>query len=161
MDQTPAHEHHNPQLLKLIPKSSMRLIEIGCSSGALAREFKKANPSCNYLGVDVVPEYGDLARRYCDDVLTLDLDFADDDFFVDNAIRDCWIFGDTLEHFRNPWVVLERIRNVIPEGGCVVACIPNAQHWSLRRAYVRVTSGMKTLDCLTGHISAGSPDRRC
>lgn len=132
MDQTPAHEHHNPQLLHLIPKTSMRLIEVGCSSGALAREFKKTNPTCNYLGVDVVPEYAELARRYCDDVLTLDLDFADDHFFANNAIRDCWIFGDTLEHFRDPWAVLERIRTVIPESGCVVACIPNAQHWSVQ-----------------------------
>jgi len=41
MDQTPIHELHNPDLLKLIPHSASKIIEIGCSSGALAREFKK------------------------------------------------------------------------------------------------------------------------
>lgn len=41
MEQTPIHEQHNPDLLKLIPIQSKKLIEVGCSSGALAREFKK------------------------------------------------------------------------------------------------------------------------
>jgi len=132
MEQTPAHEHHNPELLRLIPQASMHLVEIGCSSGALAREFKKINPRCNYLGVDVVSTYAELAKRHCDKVVALDIEAADEGFFSDNAIRDCWIFGDTIEHLRNPWSVLERIRDVIPQKGCVVACIPNAQHWSVQ-----------------------------
>ena len=41
MEQTPGHEQHNPNLLKLIPIQSKKLIEVGCSSGALARELKK------------------------------------------------------------------------------------------------------------------------
>jgi hypothetical protein len=46
MKQTPVHEKHNPDLLKLIPIQSKKIIEVGCSSGALAREFKKisSNP---------------------------------------------------------------------------------------------------------------------
>jgi hypothetical protein len=41
MEQTPVHEQHNPDLLKLIPIQSKNLIEVGCSSGVLAGEFKK------------------------------------------------------------------------------------------------------------------------
>ncbi len=44
MKQTPLHERHNPDLLSLVPRESMKLIEVGCSSGALAREFKKLSP---------------------------------------------------------------------------------------------------------------------
>lgn len=44
MQQTPIHDVHNPDLLALIPPTANKLIEIGCSSGALAREFKKINP---------------------------------------------------------------------------------------------------------------------
>jgi len=46
MDQTPAHEQHNPDLLKLIPKDAKTIVEVGCSSGALAREYKKLNGGC-------------------------------------------------------------------------------------------------------------------
>ena len=131
MEQTPVHEHHNPDLLRLIPVASRSLIEIGCSSGALAREFKKVNSACHYFGVDIDPGFVDLARRHCDAVASLDVEQADDSFFIDQSGRDCWIFGDALEHLNDPWRLLRKIRRCLPSNGCVVACIPNAQHWSV------------------------------
>ncbi len=53
MKQTPVHDAHNPDLLAFIPPTSSRLIEVGCSAGALAREFKKIHPNCHYLGIDI------------------------------------------------------------------------------------------------------------
>jgi SAM-dependent methyltransferase len=132
VQQTPVHEKHNADLLRLIPPASAQLIEVGCSSGALAREFKKAHPGCRYLGVDIDPSYASLARRYCDETLTANIEEVGDSFFNAQQDRDCWIFGDTLEHLKDPWRVLKSIRRVIPDEGCVVACIPNAQHWSLQ-----------------------------
>ena len=131
MDQTPVHDSHNPDLLRLIPDHSVNLIEIGCSSGALAREFKKINPVCSYYGIDIDPEYVELARRFCDQTATLNIDEADEKFFKINGDRDCWIFGDTLEHLKDPWRVLKLIRANMPTDGSIVACIPNAQHWSI------------------------------
>jgi SAM-dependent methyltransferase len=132
MQQTPQHEHHNPDLLALIPASARRLVEIGCSSGALAREFKRGAPTCHYRGVEIDPGYAELAKRYCDEVVVCDLDGADEGFWQACSDRDCWIFGDTLEHLKDPWAVLRRIRSLIPPSGSVVACIPNAQHWSMQ-----------------------------
>jgi 2-polyprenyl-3-methyl-5-hydroxy-6-metoxy-1,4-benzoquinol methylase len=132
MEQTPAHEHHNPDLLRFIPADARQVIEIGCSSGALARELKKLAPSCNYLGVEVDPAYVALAQRHCDSTLVLDIEQAGDDFWQANAQRDCWIFGDVLEHLKDPWTVLRKIRAVIPAHGIVVACVPNVQHWSVQ-----------------------------
>lgn len=132
MEQTPVHEQHNADLLSLIPIISKKLIEIGCSSGALAREFKKLVPDADYRGVEIDANFADLARRHCDLVSVLNIENADEKFWSDNSDRDCWIFGDTLEHLQNPWRVLKNINDVIPEGGVVVACIPNAQHWSIQ-----------------------------
>lgn len=132
MEQTPAHEHHNPDLLALIPRDARAVVEVGCSSGALAREYKKLNGGCTYIGIEVVPEYAKLARRHCDLVLELDIESADDQYLRDHLDCSCWIFGDTLEHLRDPWLLLSRIRKVIPAEGSIVACIPNAQHWSVQ-----------------------------
>ena len=132
MNQTPVHDRHNPDLLALIPVESKSLIEIGCSSGALAREFKKISTGCHYFGVEIDPQYTELAKRHCDVAMTLDIEHADRDFWQSHNNRDCWIFGDTLEHLKNPWKVLENIRQIIPPTGSVVACIPNAQHWSIQ-----------------------------
>lgn len=131
MDQTPAHERHNPDLLSLMPPAARRIVEVGCSSGALAREYRKVNPACAYVGIEIVAQYAGLARRHCDSVLEIDIESLDD-----QALRrleaDCWIFGDSLEHLRDPWALLRRIRASIPAQGQVIACIPNAQHWSVQ-----------------------------
>lgn len=60
MNQTPAHEIHNPDLLRAIPISANRLIEVGCSSGSLAREFKKIPPNSDYLGIEIESQYAPL-----------------------------------------------------------------------------------------------------
>lgn len=132
MKQTPAHELHNPDLLKVIPLASKKIIEVGCSSGALAREFKALAPGCDYLGIEIDSNYAELANRYCDRCLTLDIESASAEFWRECSDRDCWIFGDTLEHLNDPWSILRRIRAIIPTSGTVVACIPNAQHWTLQ-----------------------------
>jgi SAM-dependent methyltransferase len=132
VDQTPAHELHNPDLLAFLPMTARRLIEVGCSSGSLAREFKKQGGAGHYTGVELVPEYAEMARRHCDRVLTLDIETVDEAYLRAELPGDCWIFGDTLEHLRDPWTLLSRIRRVIPVTGSIIACIPNAQHWSLQ-----------------------------
>lgn len=131
MQQTPVHDAHNPDLLRLMRPNSKSVIEIGCSSGALAREYKKINSECDYFGVDIDESYLERAKVFCDGVLACDLDVAPLEFYQEHAARDCWVFGDTLEHFKDPWKVLRNIRQIIPASGTVVACIPNAQHWSL------------------------------
>jgi len=132
VDQTPTHELHNPDLLAFLPMAASRLVEVGCSSGSLAREFKKQGSTGYYTGIELVPHYAELARRHCDRVLTLDIETVDVSYLSKELPSDCWIFGDTLEHLRDPWALLGRIRQVIAPTGSIIACIPNAQHWSLQ-----------------------------
>jgi hypothetical protein len=132
VDQTPAHEQHNPDLLALIPKDAKKLIEVGCSYGALAREYKKINSHCRYLGVEVVLEYAERAKRHCDAVFTLDIEEVDETRLQGDLASDCWIFGDSLEHLKDPWRLLGKIRKALPEHGSVVACIPNIQYWGIQ-----------------------------
>lgn len=130
--QTPAHYEHNPDLLGIIPIDTRSIIEVGCSYGALAREYKKINPSCYYVGVDIDDSYTAIASDYCDICYNIDLEQADEAFWQKAGDRQGWIFGDTLEHFRDPWTILRKIVKVLPSDGYVAACVPNAQHWSVQ-----------------------------
>lgn len=125
-------ESYNRELLALIPPAAGKLIEVGCNVGALAAAFRRQQPGCDYRGVEIDAAAAELARSQCSTVWQLDVESVGDDFFSLQADRDCWIFGDVLEHLKNPWRLLSRIRAVIPPDGCVVACIPNAQHWMLQ-----------------------------
>jgi tRNA1(Val) A37 N6-methylase TrmN6 len=61
MKQTPVHDQHNPDLLSLIPETSKKLIEIGCSSGAVAKAFKQKIPSSHFVGLEIDPSSTGLA----------------------------------------------------------------------------------------------------
>ena len=122
----------NQDLLALIPPGAKAILEVGCSTGALAYALKRQRPGVNYLGMELDPKAAEIAARYCDGMALLDIEGADELMYRDYASRDCWVFGDVLEHLRDPWAVLTKIRKVLPEGGCVVASVPNVQHWSLQ-----------------------------
>lgn len=69
MQQTPMHDTHNAEVLGMIPKNAKRIIEIGCSSGALAREVKKSTKKCITWGLKSIhlmqKERVDTARNDC------------------------------------------------------------------------------------------------
>lgn len=132
MKQTSIHDNHNPDLLAMIPRSLKRVVEIGCGSGALAREYKKINPGCEYVGVEIDEDYAEAARRYCNQVLAGDIEPMADNTFANLLPNDCWIFGDVFEHLYDPWSVLAQIKTHMTKDNCVVACIPNMQHWSVQ-----------------------------
>lgn len=132
MKNTPAHDDYNPDLLGLIPANASRIVEVGCSSGALAREFLKLHPLCEYIGIELDPEYAELARKHCSRVLVGSVEHVEEQLFSELVHIDCWVFGDVLEHLYDPWSVLRRVRRTLAANGSVVACIPNLQHWSVQ-----------------------------
>jgi SAM-dependent methyltransferase len=132
MKQTPAHDRHNPDVLRLMPKHLKRVVEVGCSSGALARAYTAENPGCQYTGIEIDPEYAEQAKAFCASVICTDVETMSDATFVPLFPSDCWVFGDSLEHLRDPWALLKRMRSHLQMEAHIVACIPNAQHWSVQ-----------------------------
>lgn len=130
--QTPAHDQANPDLLAILPAVE-RLVEVGCSRGALARAYRQRHPSARWLGIEIDPGYAAVARKHCQEVLVGDVEqLLADPQRAEGLRADCWIFGDSLEHLRDPWQVLRRVHGLLPQGGSVCACLPNAQHWSVQ-----------------------------
>jgi 2-polyprenyl-3-methyl-5-hydroxy-6-metoxy-1,4-benzoquinol methylase len=132
MKQTPANEIPNLDVLNLMPKNCRRVVEVGSSSGVLAREYKKLNPQCHYTGIEVDAEYADLSRRFCDEVLHASIENLEDSSFDSLFPSDAWIFADVLEHLVDPWRLLQRVRGRIAGDASIIACIPNVQHWSIQ-----------------------------
>ena len=139
MKQTPAHSVVNRDLLALMPPSARRVVEVGCMHGALAQTFRAINPKVHYTGIDIDADYAQVARQRCDVALSGDIEHFDASTFSSLFPSDCWVFGDCLEHLRDPWRVVRQIRERIDADGCLVACIPNAQHWSVQ---MRLATGL-------------------
>ena len=132
MKQTPAHSVVNLELMSLIPGHARRIVEIGCMLGAMAQAFRAAHPHVQYVGVDIDPEYAAAAAQHCTRALAGDVERLEPAVFDSLFPSDCWIFGDCLEHLRDPWALLKRVRAAIDPQGCLLVCIPNAQHWSVQ-----------------------------
>ncbi|MDO9093340.1 MAG: class I SAM-dependent methyltransferase [Rubrivivax sp.] len=139
MKQTPAHAVVNRDLLALMPTTARRVVEVGCMHGALARAHRELNPGVHYTGIDIDADYAHVAQQACEVALAGDIERFELPAFDLLFPSDCWVFGDCLEHLRDPWRIVRQIRQRIDADGCLVTCIPNAQHWSVQ---MRLATGL-------------------
>ena len=137
--QTPAHDLYNPTILELLPVQARRIVEVGCMLGSLARVYRERNPHCHWIGIDVDADYVQAARAHCAHAFQADVELLSESEWDTLADANAWIFGDTLEHLREPWTVLRKIALRLAAGGVVIASIPNAQHWNFQ---ARVNAGL-------------------
>jgi len=121
-------------ILNLIPPGSGSLVELGESDGLLRRACKQAYPERTYIALGNHP---DKAINLSSSV-AFNIDHLDEGFFRSHAETDCWILYEALEKSNHPEKFLARLRKCINPNACVLAIIPNAQHWSMQ---MRLISG--------------------
>ena len=120
----------NRDLLDRIPLTAQTVLEVGCGSGALGAAFKRRQPKVLYIGIEAMAQPAAEARHVLDQVLQGDVE--DPSLEVPSfAPLDCLIYGDVLEHLRDPWTCLKRQSQWLSDDGVLLACIPNVQHWSV------------------------------
>lgn len=124
------YDRVNPDLLQRIPVGARTVLEVGCGAGALGAAFKAIRPEVVYVGLEQVEAAASLAAGRLDHVLRAD---AEDPELVlpDLPPLDCLIYGDVLEHLRDPWATLRRHAALLHDEGVLLACVPNVQHWSV------------------------------
>jgi 2-polyprenyl-3-methyl-5-hydroxy-6-metoxy-1,4-benzoquinol methylase len=132
MKQTPINNVYNADVLNLMRPDYRRVIEIGSSSGALAKAYRAINPLARYTGVEIDPDYAEASTQHCTDVLVGNIEKFPPETLAGLADGDCWIFADVLEHLYDPWKMLKNIRTGARGNVEVIACIPNAQNWALQ-----------------------------
>lgn len=126
------YETHRPDVLALVPREATRILDLGCSSGALAAAIKARQPA-NVIGIDWDPSRPDLARARLDHFVDDDLEraLAREEQETMLGRFDCVIAADVLEHLRDPWAALERAAALLDPGGVAVVSLPNVRHWAV------------------------------
>jgi SAM-dependent methyltransferase len=123
-------EFTRPELRALVPASARRVLDVGCGAGALGAALKAERPGLEVVGLEGFPEAADRARDRLDEVACLDLD-ALDALPGDLGTFDAMIFGDVLEHLRDPARLLRALRPALAVDGVLVCSIPNVKHWTV------------------------------
>ena len=122
------------KMLRLVGEGK-RVIDFGCATGYFSQLLAKKG--CTVTGVEINPEAAKFAEQYCEQVIVADLDFVSVTAILPKQAFDVAVFGDVLEHLRNPWKVLEEIRQLLKPEGYVVASIPNIAHGAIRLALLQ------------------------
>jgi 2-polyprenyl-3-methyl-5-hydroxy-6-metoxy-1,4-benzoquinol methylase len=108
--------------------SGKRVLDLGCSSGYLARPL--VEHGCTVVGIERDPAAAELAREVCEDVLVGDVETMELPFGP--ASFDVVLCGDLVEHLRDPSTFLARARPLLVEGGRLVLSTPNVANWANR-----------------------------
>lgn len=120
-------------LLDGVPAGA-RVLDVGCAEGYLARALHERG--CEVVGVEADAAAAAHARRWCGEVVEGDVEAPDVRARVDGRF-DRVLFGDVLEHLRDPAAVLGWARDVLAADGRVIASLPNIGHWTARRRLAR------------------------
>jgi SAM-dependent methyltransferase len=125
------YDRVNPDLLAAIPPAAATVLEVGCGTGALGVEFMRRRPGVRYFGIEMNEEAAAVARTRLAAVASCDVEVEWNPHGLAGASLDALVFGDVLEHLRDPWTALTRLSGLLRDGGTLVACIPNIGHWSV------------------------------
>ncbi len=97
-----------------------KVLEIGTATGYLTSEMVKLG--CSVTGVEQDPAMAEIARPYCREMIVGDIETID----LSTVGRfDAIVFGDVLEHLRNPREVLQKVHALLTPGGKVLMSLPN------------------------------------
>jgi glycosyltransferase involved in cell wall biosynthesis len=116
----------------LAGRQPSRVLDLGCSDGALAMELRTHGHTVT--GIDVEEHPG--VRDRVDTFVSADLEGGVPE--VVGGDYDVIIAADVLEHVRDPEQLLEDLHGRLAPGGSIVACVPNFGHWYPR---LRVATG--------------------
>lgn len=120
-----AYEGARPDVVAMVPRGLRRVLDLGCSSGALGAALK-ARDGCAVTGVERDPAYAAAARVRLDAVVEGDLSVME---FGQLGCFDGLVCADVLEHLAEPEAVLARAVAVLEPGAAVVVSLPNVRHW--------------------------------
>lgn len=117
-------------LLSMVPAGS-RVLDCGCAGGFLASALLRKK--CVVDGVEFEPEAAAKARLVCRRVYEVSLEVPGFAAALHEQY-DRIIFGDVLEHLRDPETVLASMASHLAPGGRVLVSIPNIAHWQVRKS---------------------------
>lgn len=107
-----------------------KVLDFGCSTGFVAAELSRRG--CSVTGLEIDPEAARAAEEHCEKVIVADLDSVDLKEELGDEKYEVGLFGDVIEHLKNPVGLLVQTRGVLADGGYIVLSVPNIAHASIR-----------------------------
>jgi SAM-dependent methyltransferase len=111
-----------------------KVLEIGCGSGATGALALSAGRATRYCGVELEPSAAANAAAKLTDVIVGDVEVIDLPWPPGSF--DALILSEVLEHLRDPWAALRKLRPFLKPGAVVFASSPNVAYHRIIRMLI-------------------------
>lgn len=125
---------YRSDIISLVPKGVRRVLDVGCSDGALGKQLKSSG--MEVVGVELNAEACRKAGNVLDKVFSANVENFSLPFPA--GYFDCILFADILEHLHNPGDVLKKYGFYLNNNGVVISSIPNIRYY---KAVIRLLRG--------------------
>ena len=98
-----------------------KILDVGCGAGVMGRLLGQKS---NIFGIELDRDLAKLAEAHCEKVYHLDLEKLRGSDIQEDEL-DFIIFGDVLEHIKNPKYVIDVLKEKLKPGGYAVFSLPN------------------------------------
>lgn len=120
--------------IEAAPEDEISVLEVGCDCGGTLLEIKNRFPKAKVFGVELNERAASIASHFAT-VETANIEEKGLGF--SQGSLDYIIFGDVLEHLRDPEETLVYCRKLLRKGGKIIANIPNVMHISVMEQLLR------------------------
>jgi 2-polyprenyl-3-methyl-5-hydroxy-6-metoxy-1,4-benzoquinol methylase len=133
----PDEENNSHAAMLRLVGFNKRVLEAGCASGHVS-EFLHAQ-GCSVVGIELDKEVVQPALQWLERVVVGNMD--DDTLWeeLDGEAFDVVLFGDVLEHLRDPLHSLRSAVKHLRPSGTVVISVPNIAHADVKIALIKGT----------------------
>jgi 2-polyprenyl-3-methyl-5-hydroxy-6-metoxy-1,4-benzoquinol methylase len=127
----PANYFNNSRmdLIEMIDKAPGSILEIGCGNGETCRTIKQLYPFCKTTGIDIDEESIKKSSDIFDKAIKADIEEVElSALGIEEESFDYILYGDVLEHLKDPWTVIKKHKRYLKKDGRILASIPNIRH---------------------------------
>ena len=122
------YDHTRYDIVSMLDPIPKTVLEVGCGTGNTLRYLKEKGAGATF-GIELNGSVAEAAMANVDHVAVGDIESMEWPF--PGQEFDCIIFGDVLEHLRDPWEVVKKLAKTLPVGGQVAASLPNVRFYGV------------------------------
>ncbi|MGL5694998.1 MAG: methyltransferase domain-containing protein [Peptostreptococcaceae bacterium] len=122
--------------LSIDSSSTVNILEIGCACGSTLLKLKEIYKECNLYGFDINKESTDIAK-HIDNANIQCADIENDDISLEENKFDLVILLDVLEHLKDPWELMKKVKKSLKKDGQIIISLPNIMHISIVNSLIQ------------------------
>jgi 2-polyprenyl-3-methyl-5-hydroxy-6-metoxy-1,4-benzoquinol methylase len=121
------YSSHSVILSRVGEGAGKRILDVGSAQGELAVRFRERGFRVTCIEGD--PVLAEAGKNKCDEMILADLDQP-----VSKLVGqfDIIVYGDVLEHLKNPLAVFRDLNQYLAPGGTIIVSVPNVAHLYVR-----------------------------